>query len=93
MPDVCTASPSTGKAFCDPHCKYLSQHAPNVPQGLKDFLKFCGAIKQGVEIKLTIIYAIFVPNLYVIVASLLLIAVHEMHVRMHPMQLRDFQLF
>ena len=53
MPDVCTASPSTGKAFCDPHCKYLSQHAPNVPQGLKDFLKFCGAIKQGVQIKLT----------------------------------------
>ena len=43
LPDVCTASPERNKAFCSEHCQVLNRDAPNVPTGLKDFLKFCGA--------------------------------------------------
>ena len=43
LPDVCTASPERNKAFCSEHCQLLNRDAPNVPTGLKDFLKFCGA--------------------------------------------------
>ena len=42
LPDVCTASPERGKAFCHEHCELLQCDAPHVPLGLKDFLKFCG---------------------------------------------------
>lgn len=42
LPDVCTASPARGKAFCHEHCELLQHDAPHVPLGLKDFLKFCG---------------------------------------------------
>ena len=43
LPDVCTASPERNKAICSEHCQLLNRDAPNVPTGLKDFLKFCGA--------------------------------------------------
>lgn len=42
LPDVCTASPERSKAFCAEHCQLLQKEAPDVPTGLKDFLKFCG---------------------------------------------------
>lgn len=42
LPDVCTMSPERGKAFCRQHCELLQIDTPEVPLGLKDFLKFCG---------------------------------------------------
>ena len=42
LPDVCTASPVRGKAFCSERCQLLETAAPNVPTDLKEFLKFCG---------------------------------------------------
>ena len=40
LPDVCTETPAYGQAFCQEHCDFLSQQAPNVPTGLRDFLRF-----------------------------------------------------
>ena len=42
LPDVCTASPERGKAFCKDHCALLQDKVPDVPLGLKEFLKYCG---------------------------------------------------
>ena len=42
FPNVCTAPPAHGKAFCHEHCKLLESRAPDVPTGLRDFLKYCG---------------------------------------------------
>ena len=42
LPNVCTAPPGHGKAFCHEHCELLESQAPNVPTGLRDFLKYCG---------------------------------------------------
>ena len=47
LPDVCTETPAYGQAFCQEHCDFLSQQAPDVPTGLRDFLRFCGAQKEG----------------------------------------------
>ncbi len=47
LPDVCTASPERGKAFCKEHCLLLQEKAPGVPLGLKDFLKYCGSSETG----------------------------------------------
>ena len=41
LPDVCTASPVRGKAFCANHCSLLEKEASEVPSGLKDFLFWC----------------------------------------------------
>ena len=48
LPDVCTESPSFGKAFCPSHCELLQKKAPTVPTGLREFLKYSGALKQGI---------------------------------------------
>lgn len=50
LPDVCTESPSFGKAFCPSHCELLEKKAPIVPTGLREFLKYSGALKQGTQI-------------------------------------------
>ena len=42
LPNVCTAPPAHGKAFCHEHCKLLDSRVPDVPTGLRDFLKHCG---------------------------------------------------
>ena len=47
LPDVCTETPAYGQAFCQEHCDFLSQHAPEVPTGLRSFLRFCGALNDG----------------------------------------------
>ena len=47
LPDVCTESPAHGKAFCTSHCALLEEKAPGVPIGLRDFLKYSGALKPG----------------------------------------------
>ena len=47
LPDVCTASPVRGKAFCLDHCKLLEKEAPQVPQGLREFLSYCGGQSTG----------------------------------------------
>ena len=47
LPDVCTEPPAHGQAFCDEHCKFLQQQAPDVPTGLRDFLRFCGVLNDG----------------------------------------------
>ena len=48
LPDVCTNSPVSGKAFCIEHCKYIKDMKLNIPTGLKDFLSYCGALpKRG----------------------------------------------
>ena len=46
LPDVCTEAPLYGKAFCLEHCKLLEKSAPDVPTGLRDFLKYSGALKD-----------------------------------------------
>ena len=48
LPDVCTETPAYGQAFCQEHCNFLSQQAPDVPTGLRDFLRFCGAQKESI---------------------------------------------
>jgi hypothetical protein len=50
LPDVCTMSPERGKAFCRQHCELLQRDAPDVPLGLKDFLKFCG-VQAGICVR------------------------------------------
>jgi hypothetical protein len=47
LPDVCTASPVRGKAFCLDHCKLLEKEAPLIPQGLQEFLSYCGKQTAG----------------------------------------------
>ena len=42
LPDVCTATPLRGKAFCADHCQLLREQAPDVPTDLRPFLKYCG---------------------------------------------------
>lgn len=46
LPDVCTNSPSPGKAFCVNHCQLLEVSAPEVPTGLREFLKYSGVMKN-----------------------------------------------
>jgi len=46
LPDVCTESPVPGKAFCSDHCSLLKSHAPDVPTGLRDFLKYTGVMSE-----------------------------------------------
>ena len=43
LPDMYTASPERGEAFCKEHCHLLQEKAPDVPLGLKQFLKYCGS--------------------------------------------------
>ena len=57
LPDVCTASPECGKAFCSEHCKLLQRDAPTVPVELKEFLKFCGAHSGSYSVKLIQLYS------------------------------------
>ena len=47
LPDVCTLSAERGKALCREHCQLLEAQAPEVPTGLRDFLKYCGASQAG----------------------------------------------
>jgi len=49
LPDVCTASPVRGKAFCADHCSLLEKEASEVPTGLKDFLQYCHALKESMK--------------------------------------------
>ena len=49
LPDVCTTSPVRGKAFCADHCSLLEKEASKVPTGLKDFLQYCHALKEGMK--------------------------------------------
>ena len=42
-----TPSPAHGQAFCHEHYEFLQQQAPDVPTGLRDFLRFCGALNDG----------------------------------------------
>ena len=51
MPDVCTASPVRGKAFCQDHCTLLGREVPDVPTDLREFLKFCGAKANGMSME------------------------------------------
>ena len=39
LPNVCTNAPQHGQAFCAQHSEFLSSCAPEVPLGLRDFLK------------------------------------------------------
>lgn len=47
LPDVCTATPLRGKAFCADHCQLLREQAPDVPTDLRPFLKYCGVSTHG----------------------------------------------
>ena len=47
LPDVCSEPPAHGQAFCGEHCEFLPQQAPDVPTGLRDFLRFCGTLNDG----------------------------------------------
>lgn len=47
LPDVCTATPLRGKAFCADHCQILQEQAPDVPTDLRAFLKYCGVSTHG----------------------------------------------
>ena len=49
LPNVCTASPLRGKAFCKDHCSLLEKEASHVPTGLKEFLHYCHALRKGVR--------------------------------------------
>ena len=46
LPDVCTESPLPRKAFCQEHCQLLEKHAPQIPTGLREFLKYSGVTKE-----------------------------------------------
>ena len=41
VPHDCINSPAPGQAFCTVHCEQV--RSLNVPTGLRDFIKFCGA--------------------------------------------------
>ena len=41
-PNVCTASPEHGKAFCEEHVAFLKKNHPTIPKDLRGFLKYCG---------------------------------------------------
>ena len=43
MPDVCTATPVHGKAFCKEHSELLEKQEPSIPTDLRGFLKHCQA--------------------------------------------------
>lgn len=47
-PDVCTASPKTGKAFCEEHVDYLTRNHPNIPTDLRGFLAYCGIQRSDI---------------------------------------------
>jgi len=47
LANVSTETPAYGQAFCQEHCDFLSQQAPEVPTGLRSFLWFCGALSDG----------------------------------------------
>lgn len=49
-PNVCTASPKYGKAFCDEHLQYLTRNHPNIPTDLRGFLAYCGIQRSEAEI-------------------------------------------
>lgn len=44
---MCTNSPAYGQAFCNEHCEFLKNNAPEVPTGLRAFLQYSGALKDG----------------------------------------------
>ncbi len=46
LPDVCTESPLPRKAFCREHCQFLKENAPEIPTGLREFLKYSGVTKD-----------------------------------------------
>ena len=47
LPDVCTASPQHGQAFCKEHCLLIQKEAAGVPTALRDFLKYCGSLEAA----------------------------------------------
>ena len=47
LPDVCTSAPEHESAFCRAHCQLLEAEAPEIPTGLRDFLKYCGVSQAG----------------------------------------------
>ena len=49
-PNVCTASPKYGRAFCDEHLEYLVKNHPNIPTDLRGFLGYCGIQCSEAEI-------------------------------------------
>jgi len=48
LSDVCTNTPLYGQALCASHWSFLKEHAPTVPMGLKEFLKYCGVASEGI---------------------------------------------
>ena len=59
LPNVCTASPLRGKAFCKDHCSLLEKEASHVPTGLKEFLHYCHALRTGVRHNCTELQLVF----------------------------------
>ena len=49
-PNVCTASPKYGKAFCDEHLEYLTKNHPDIPTDLRGFLGYCGIQRSEAEL-------------------------------------------
>lgn len=45
-PDVCTAQPQHGKAFCLAHCRFIESSHPEVPTDLRGFLQYCGVLRN-----------------------------------------------
>ena len=81
---MCTSSPEHGKAFCREHCLLFQDQAPEVPTGLKDFLKYCGASQAGKHCALVIVHLhetlIVVLHKYMCVHSSMLRNALYMHV-------------
>ena len=46
LPDVCTATPQRGQAFCKDHCILIKKDVPDVPTGLREFIKYCRSGKH-----------------------------------------------